>query len=191
MDPAAVTVQSPEAALQEPSLSVEGSTLYATVSADLSRGGLIAVRADNESGRLLGAAAVDPDSDTVEIPLENLPEKGTPLILLPVRDIDSDGAVSASVDVPYTQSNSPRLVKSTVALYKLPPSPTPTPTPGGDDTVTPSSPDATQSSDDPTTGDTPGTTQDDSSLPVDVPGFGPAVALAALLAAFLLFARRE
>lgn len=196
-EPTRVTVRSPAAEIGSQALAVEGSRLYATVEADLSRGGLITVRANNASGRLLGSTDVDPGSNTVEVPLENLPGKDTPLVITALRDIDGDGAVSQSVDVPYEESNSPRPVQVTMALYRLPPSPTPSPVGPGTETTASSStpPEGTpDSSDTPGPGDTtdPQATPspDADQLPVGVPGFGAATALVALVATLLLLARR-
>lgn len=191
--PVRVTVRSPGASLNEPSLEASGSRLYATVTANLSRGGVVTVRANNDSGRLLGAAAVEPGRRTVRIPLENLPAKNTPMIVTALRDVDGDGGVSPSVDVPYEQSDSPRPVHLTVTLFKLPPSPTPPSPTGATGTTTPSG--TTPSDDAPgpgTTGSPPGSpATDDGQLPVDVPGLGTGAALVALGVVLLLFGRRR
>lgn len=198
--PVAVTVESPAATLDEPSLVVEGSRLNAAVTANLSRGGVIAVRARNESGRLLGATAADPGERTVRVPLSNLPERDTPLVVVALRDFDSDGAVSPSVDAPYEQANAPRPVTVTVALYRLPPSPTPSPdgppaqtVDSTDATPTGTAPTALQTTEPPAATSPPGGNglPDVDGLPVDVPGFGAAAALTALSMVILLLARRE
>jgi PGF-CTERM protein len=193
--PTTVTVRSPVATLDSATLTVDGTTLEVTLTANLSRGGLLTVRADNESGRILGVTTVDRGGERASVPLSNLPPEDTPLVVTAVRDIDSDGEYAPDVDVPYEQTTSTRPVRLTIVLYRLPPTATPTPS----STATPATPtaDGTPGNDGTPTGTgtetlhdpTETTPPDTGDGPVTTPGFGALAALAALAAALLVLRR--
>jgi hypothetical protein len=185
--PETATVRTPRATLDSSTLTVEGAMLQVALSANLSRGGLVTVRADNASGRLVGVAPVDPGGERVSVPLSDPPAKNTPLVVRAVRDLDGDRVFTPGVDEPYEEANSPRPIELTIVLYRTPPSPTATPTPTSTAVTT-----------------TGGTTPTDASTGTErtrtrtatgdgvsaVPGFGPLVALLAVLAAIVRLRRR-
>lgn len=185
-DPVSATVRSPEARLGSPSLDVEGRTLHLVVTANLSRGGLVTVRASDRDGRVVGVAAVPPGEQEVRVPLSDLPPQDTPLVVTAVRDLDGDGDLSAG-DVPYEEADSDRPLTETIALYTLPPSPSPSPS------VTGVPGDGTPSEDGPGTEESPdgpdSTGGDDDPLPVRTPGVGVVGALLALAAVLVVAAR--
>jgi hypothetical protein len=188
--PESVTVRTPSATLDSSTLTVEGATLQVTLSANLSRGGLVTVRADNASGRLVGVVPVDPGGERVSVPLSDPPAKNTPLVVRAVRDLDGDGVFTPGVDEPYEEANSPRPIELTMVLYRTPPSATKTPSSTPTATVTATA--GTTPTGSPTATETTRTrtATDDGGLASTVPGFGPLVALLAVLVAIARLRRR-
>lgn len=196
--PLTATVRSPGASLDSSTLAADGTTLEVVLEANLTRGGLLTVRAHNRSGRIVGVTPVASGAGQASVPLQDLPPKDTPLVVTAVRDMDGDGEFTPGVDVPYAQSDNPRPVTLTITLYRLPPSPTPTPSAPPTDatptatTPTPSTP-PTDTSTGPPTDATPGTggtaTPGGGPIPTQVPGFGQVVAVLALALVALRRAR--
>lgn len=195
-DPVTATVRSVSATVELSDLETAPGSVFVTATTDFSRGGLLVVRAYNESGRVLGTEPVEPGPTNARVELQDLPPKDSELVVAAVRDIDGDGHLTPDLDVRYTEVNSPRPLDRTILLYTLPPSPTPTPSPSTDPPDTPptdtpgTAVTATNATTPPEAPSTAAATPDDAPVWEEVPGFGVGVTVPAMLVVALLVRRR-